>query len=140
MSETPRTGAQALRQAIGATALADPEIASLLAGPNIHDAVPDRVRPPYVVIGRTSAADWSTATEEGEAVTLFLHVWTTAEHRNDNEAIQRALRRVAGSALVLDAHQLVALRHELSETRRDPATGHVHGLMRLRAIIEPQTN
>ena len=137
MSISAFTPADALRKALGAAMLADPALDSVLGAGRVHDAVPDRLRPPYVVVGRTTSADWSTATENGEAVTLFLHVWTRQERRDENHAAQAAIRAIAEGPLTLPGHHLVALRHELSETRRDAQTGHVHGVLRFRAIIEP---
>ena len=137
MSFQTHTAADALRKGVGAALLADQGVVAALGGSAVFDAVPDRQRPPYVVIGRTVAADWSTASEGGEAVTLFLHVWTQAERRDGNQAVQGAVRAALAGPVATPGHHLVSLRLELSETRRDPMTGHVHGVMRLRALIEP---
>ena len=133
----PNMPADDLRRAVGTALLGDTDLLTLLDGPAIHDALPDRKRPPYVVIGRTIASDWSTATEGGAAVTLFLHVWTRGERRDDNQAIQAAVTRRLAASIQLANHHLVALRLELAETRRDRLTGHAHAVLRFRAVTEP---
>ena len=40
----------------------NPELTDALGGTKIFDKLPERIAYPYVVIGRTSTADWSTAT------------------------------------------------------------------------------
>ncbi len=47
-------------------------------------------------------------------------------------------RALHDSALALTGHRLVNLRHELTDTRRDPDGETYHGIVRLRAVTEPQ--
>ena len=136
MSAAAHTASDAVRKGVAAALIDDSGLAQTLGGPKVFDHPPDRLRPPYIVIGRTVASDWSTSGDEGEAVVLFLHVWTKGEQRDRNHAAQADVRRALTTEPELDGHHLVALRHELSETRRDPSTGHVHAVMRFRAVTE----
>ena len=136
----PAMPADALRRAVGAALIADAGLNALPDAPSVFDVLPDRKRPPYIVIGRTIASDWSTATEGGAAVTLFLHVWTRRERRDENQRIQAAIVARLAAPITLDGHHLIALRHELAETRRDRLTGHAHAVLRFRAVTEPIEN
>lgn len=117
---------------------ADPALTTLLGADRIFDRVPERVRPPYVVLGQSMVSDWSTATEDGEAIVFFIHVWSKSSDRDQCHAAQQEVKRVLESGLSLPATNLVALRFQLTDTRRDRPSGYLHGVMRFRAVIEPQ--
>jgi hypothetical protein len=126
-----------LQQSIFKILLADSELGTELNGQKIYDQVPDRVKPPYVVVGRTTADDWSTSTENGEAVTVFIHVWSDSGSRRQCHVLQTHLKRLLhDQPQSLENHHLVALRLQFSETRRDLRSGHLHGVMRFRGVTE----
>ncbi len=126
-----------VQKAIFKALTADSELVDALGGQKIFDKMPERVDAPYVVIGRSTASDWSTATDEGEAVTLFIHVWSQSGSRAECHTLQQHLKRILhDQAQALDAHHLVAMRLQFSETRRDRKSEHLHGVMRFRGVTE----
>jgi hypothetical protein len=128
----------ALQQAIHAALVADAALLALLGGPRIFDDVPQGQRVPYVTLGQTTVADWSTDLAPAEQHTLTLHVWSRAGGRRETHEIMGALKAALHDRdLALADHRLVYLRHELSEARRDPDADLLHGIVRLRALTEP---
>ena len=122
-----------------ATLQADVDLSEALGGPKIFDRLPEQVAYPYVVIGRTSTADWSTATEEGAAITFFIHCWSQSAKRGEVAALQQLIHANIDAGLPdLQDHELIQIRRQISEIQRDYGRGLVHGLMRYRAIVEPQ--
>ena len=130
------TATSNLRRALFRALGADPDLTTAIGSERIFDRVPERVRPPYIVLGRSTVSDWSTATDEGEAIVFFIHVWSLSDARQECEDIQDHVRRVLASAPTLEQGNLVALRFQLAETRRDRPSGYVHGVLRFRAVIE----
>ncbi|MEL6751340.1 MAG: DUF3168 domain-containing protein [Pseudomonadota bacterium] len=119
---------------------ADADLTALLSNRRIFDRVPERVRPPYVVLGRSTVSDWSTATEDGEAIVFFVHTWSRGGDRAESNLVQEHVRRVLTEDVAVEGASLIALRFQLAETRRDRPSGYLHGVMRFRAVIEPVTN
>ncbi|EFL88959.1 DUF3168 domain-containing protein [Ahrensia sp. R2A130] len=120
---------------------ADTDLQAELGGARIFDRVPERARPPYVVLGDARSDDWSTATEGGEAIVFFVHIWTRSGHRRDNHALQAHAKRIlTADGLTIEDHHLVAQRYQFSDTRRDRLHGYLHGVLRFRAVTEPVTN
>ncbi len=115
------------------------ELGALLGGAKIFDRVPERVDFPYVVIGRTSSTDYSTASEDGLAVIVFIHCWSQSAARQEIHAIQQHIETELTQKMpAMAANNLIHLRKQYSETQRDHARGLMHGLMRFRAVLEPQ--
>ncbi len=111
-----------------------------LTGPGrVFDRVPERVRPPYIVLGRSTVSDWNTATDDGDAIVFFIHTWSRRHDRQESHAVQDAVRSALEDGLTLADNHLVALRFQLAETRRDRPSGYVHGVLRFRAVIEHRT-
>ncbi len=128
----------ALQQAIFAALTADTGLTSLLGGNRVYDDVPARAEFPYVTFALTNERDWGTGSEDGSEHLLTLHVWSRGSGRRQAHEIMGALRRVLhDAALTLTGYRLVNLRHEFSETRRDPDGETYHGITRYRAVTEP---
>ncbi|MEL6504153.1 MAG: DUF3168 domain-containing protein [Pseudomonadota bacterium] len=128
-----------LRTAIFKALTAHGDLLSILGGPRIYDAVPEQSALPYVVLGRTTSADWSTATETGETHTIFLHIWSDASDRDGVDAVETVIRdALAASTLPLADHHLIQLRFQLSETARNSARDQYHTVLRFRAVTEPR--
>ena len=127
----------ALQKAVVAALLADGAVGGLIAD-RIYDAPPRDAVFPYLTIGQTTAADWSTATEAGREHRLTLHVWSRQRGKRQcyqiMEAIEAALH---DAALGLDGHALVNLRFEFADTGRDRDGITYHGVVRFRAVTEP---
>ncbi len=126
-----------LQQTIFKALVADLDLIAELDGQKIFDQMPERVAPPYIVVGRTTTSDWSTSTESGEAVTVFIHVWSDQGSRTQCYELQAHLKRILhDKSQSLDSHHLIALRLQFSETRRDRKSEHLHGVMRFRGVTE----
>lgn len=133
----PSAGAS-LQAAVVSALAADATLTSLLRGPKVYDAPPPGAAMPYVTIGQSAERDWSTGSEEGREHTLTLLVWSNARGRGETHDLMGHLRRVLhDAALPVAGWHLVALRHELSELRRDSDGEVWRGLVRLRAVTEP---
>lgn len=128
----------ALQKAIHQALTSDAGVLSLLGGPHVWDHVPRGATFPYVTIGATTDRDWSTGTERGDEHILTLHVWSKGVGRQEAESIAETLRRALHDRqLTLEACRLVNLRQEFSDTRRDVERELYHGVVRLRAVTEP---
>jgi len=134
--------AWSLQQSIFAALTADAALTALLDGTRIYDDVPQGTQPPYLTLGQSTERDWSTGgdpdTEAGSEHILTLHVWSSARGKKQAHDIIGAIRAALhDQPLTLTGHRLVNLRHEFSETRRDPDGETIHGLARFRAVTEP---
>jgi len=66
----------ALRAAVHDALVADAPLLAALGGPKIYDEPPRSAAFPYVTLGETRIADYSTGTETGEEHLLTLHAWS----------------------------------------------------------------
>jgi len=109
-----------------------------LGGPFVHDDVPDRQKPPYVVIGKTVHSDWSTGTEAGAEHSITLDIWSRKNGRKQvfsiADQIATAMQTLQPS---LTGHHLVNLQLERLEISQDPNNGYYHGMQTFRAVTEP---
>ena len=128
----------ALQQAIYATLAADAALIALIGPPRLYDDVPPGAQFPYLTLGQSITRDWSTSSERGDEHTLTLHVWSRAGGRREVHEIMGVVKTVLHDrALALSGHRLVNLRHDRSESSREPDGKTYHGLVRLRAVTEP---
>lgn len=128
---------QALYEAVFKRLLQDTELTQLLGSDRIFDRIPERVSPPYCVVGSMRSDDWSTATEEGAAITFMVHCWSDASSRQECEIILAKTSRCLLSLDTLQGHELVQLRMQFSEIRRDRNSAHFLGVTRFRGVTEP---
>lgn len=134
----PLAAEWSLQKAVFAALSADATLSGLIGAGRIHDDAPQQTVFPYLTLGQSTARDWSTATDEGAEHVLTLHVWSRAAGKKEAHAIMRALRQALhDQSLTLEDHRLVNLRHDFSETARDPDGETVHGIVRFRAVTEP---
>ena len=127
----------ALQKAVVAALSADATLGGLI-GDRIYDAPPRNTGFPYVSLGLTSIADWSTGTETGAEHQLVLHAWSREPGKKQCYAILEVVTAVLhDAALSLDGNALVNQRFEFAETRRDPDGITYHGVARFRAVTEP---
>jgi len=134
----PLAAEWSLQKAVFAALSADATLTGLIGAGRIHDDAPQQAAFPYLTFGQSTVRDWSTVTEEGAEHALTFHVWSRAAGKQEAHAIMRVVRRVLHDQfLTLEDHRLINLRHELSETSRDPDGETVHGLIRFRAVTEP---
>lgn len=129
---------RALQAAIYVTLSTDSGVLAALGGARIYDDVPRKVTYPYVTFAESTVRDWSAGGEEGDEHIITLHVWSLAAGRSQVQDIIEAVRAALHDRdLPLAEHRLINLRHEYSETRREPDGERFHGTIRLRAVTEP---
>jgi len=131
--------AVSLRAAIHGALVADTPLAALLGGEKIYDEPPRDAALPYVTLGEDVVADGSTATEQGDEHALTLHVWSRQGGHREAHLIAGAVLEALGEApLSLDGHRLANLRFIVADIRREADGRTYHGIVRLRALTEPQ--
>jgi hypothetical protein len=131
------SAALALQKAVYAAIVADDDVGALI-GDRIYDLAPRNAVFPYVTIGQTTLADWSTGTEAGAEHRLTLDVWSRQGGKSECHAIADAIRAALhDAALALTGHALVNLRFETADVARDPDGITFHGVLRFRAVTEP---
>lgn len=129
-----------IQRGVFKTLSSDADLIDALGGVHVYDRLPDRTKPPYIVIGDVSSQDWSTFTEAGEELTFLVHTWSkTADRRQSLDLVERVKVGLTSSLTNLADHHLVNLRNTFAEVRRDISTGLLHGFIRFRAVVEPKT-
>jgi hypothetical protein len=132
------SAAWSLQQSVFAALSADAALTALLGPGRIFDDVPQGTALPYVALGRTTAQDWSTGSEDGTEHLFTVHVWSSARGKKQAHEVLGAVRAALHEQpLAVAGHSLINLRHEHSEVRRDPDGETIHGLARFRAVTEP---
>jgi Protein of unknown function (DUF3168) len=127
-----------LQKAIYAALAADVPLGALLGGARVYDDVPRGIEPPYITFGQSTVRDWSTGTDPGHEHLFTLHVWTRVNGERLAHQIMSAVRdRLHDGALTLTGFRLVNMRHEFSDSTREPDGETIHGVVRFRAITEP---
>lgn len=128
-----------LQKAIHGLLTADTTLVARLGGQKVFDATPPNAAFPYVSFGRTSMYDWSTGTESGTEQLFTIHVWSKAKGKTETLEIMETIRQLVDAAPPeLDDHALVNLQLEFAEVRFDDDISVHHGLLRFRAVTEPQ--
>jgi len=129
----------ALQSAILTALSASADLTALTGGAaRVFDFVPPGTPYPYVTFGQSLERDWSTGTEDGREHTLTLQVWSRASGRSEvyhASAIIRSLLHLA--KLPLAGFNLVNLRYQFSEARREPDGETFRAILRFRAVTEP---
>ena len=126
----------AVQQAVYAALAGDGALMALVAG--VHDHPPEGAAPfPYVLIGESTARDWSGAAAEGMELTLTLHAWSRYRGFREVKAILAAIHSALHDAtLALAGQTLVNLRFDFAATMRDPDGLTTHGVARYRAVTQ----
>jgi hypothetical protein len=133
------SSAVSLRAAIHGALMADAPLTSLLGGAKVYDEPPRDAALPYVTLGEDVIADGSTATEPGDEHALTLHVWSRqGGHREAHLIAGAVLEALTDAPLSLDGHRLANLRFIVADIRREADGRTYHGIVRLRALTEPQ--
>jgi hypothetical protein len=127
-----------LQKSIHAALSGTAALTALLGGPRIYDDVPRGVEFPYVTLGESTVRDWGTSTEDGQEHVVTVNVWSRANGEREVTQIMAAIRDALHDvALTLTGYQLVNLRQEFSDSRRDADGETYRGLLRYRAVTEP---
>ena len=134
----PVAASAALRAAVHDALAADSALTTLLGGPKIYDEPPRAAAFPYVTLGETRIADWSTGSDTGEEHQLTLHAWSRQGGHAQAHQIAGALLQVLDDApLTLAEHHLVNFRFAVADVRREADGRTYHALVRFRAVTEP---
>ena len=127
-----------LQKSIYAALIADGALTTLLGGAHIYDDVPRGAQLPYVTFGQSTVRDWSTGTDPGHEHLFTMHVWTRVNGERQAHQIMSAIRdRLHDTTLALSGFSLINLRHEFSDSFREPDGETIHGVVRYRAVTEP---
>src|SRR5690606_37873072 len=131
--------AVSLRAAIRGALVADSALTSLLGGERIYDEPPRDAALPYVTLGEDVVSDGSTATEAGDEHALTLHVWSRQGGHREAQLIAGALlEALADAPLASEGHSVANLRFVAADVRREADGRTYHGIVRLRALTEPE--
>ncbi len=134
----PTAASAALRAAIHDALIADTALTGLLGGPKVYDEPPRNAAFPYVTLGETRIADFSTDADGGEEHQMTLHAWSRQGGPREAHLIAGALLQALDDApLALTDHALVNLRFSLADIRREADGRTYHALVRFRAVTEP---
>jgi len=129
----------ALQRSVYQALAGSSDLTALLGGTRIYDDAPQGAAFPFITLGQSVVRDWSTGTEDGAEHDLTLHVWSRAGGKKQVAEIIEAIRTVLhDQPLMLTDHHLINLRHEFSEARLDPDVDTFHGIVRYRAVTEPE--
>jgi Protein of unknown function (DUF3168) len=128
----------ALQRGIYQALAGSSDLTTLLGGARIYDDAPQGAFP-FITLGQSVIRDWSTGTEDGAEHDLTLHIWSrTGGKKQVHEIIEAIRAALHDQRLILADHHLINLRHEFSEARLDPDGDTFHGIVRYRAVTEPQ--
>lgn len=128
----------ALVAAIRAAALDDAAVQALL-GQRFYDEPPPGVVFPYVTLGRVESRPVDTSTREALEHAVTLHVWSRHGGRAEALDVIAALRGCLHNAsLEVADRRLVFIFVQFSDVFRSGDGRTTHGVMRLRAITEPE--
>lgn len=128
----------ALVAAIRSAALDAPPLQTLLSD-RIYDDPPADVVFPYVTLGRVESRPADTAAGAALEHAITLHAWSRHGGRAETLDVIAALRDALHNApLVLEGHKLVLLFATFADVFRSGDGRTTHGVLRLRAITEPE--
>jgi len=134
----PIAASAALRAAVHDALTADSALTALLGGPKVYDEPPRAAAFPYVTLGETRIADWSTGDSGGQEHQLTLHAWSRQGGHAQAHLIAGALlQALDDAALPLAEHRLVNFRFAVADVRREADGRTYHALVRFRAVTEP---
>jgi len=134
----PIAASAALRAAVHDALAADSALTALLGGPKVYDEPPRAAAFPYVTLGETRIADWSTGDSGGQEHQLTLHAWSRQGGHAQAHLIAGALlQALDDAALPLAEHRLVNFRFAVADVRREADGRTYHALVRFRAVTEP---
>jgi Protein of unknown function (DUF3168) len=134
----PTAASAALRAAVHDALIADAGLVSVLGGPKVYDEPPRAAAFPYVTLGETRIADFSTGSEPSEEHQLTLHAWSRQGGHREAHLVTGALMQALDNApLTLAGHHLVNFRFAVADVRREADGRTYHALVRFRAVTEP---
>ncbi len=129
---------RALIAAVRAAALAHTGVAALI-GARLYDDPPPDVVFPYATLGRAESRPLDVSAFEALEHAVTLHVWSRHGGRAEALDVIAALRAALHNAsLSVAGRRLVALFVQFTDVFRSGDGRTTHGVVRLRAITEPE--
>ena len=105
-------------------------------GATIFDDVPENSAYPYIVLGEDTANEYDTKDVKGSTSSLTIHVWSEYKGSKETKQIMdRVHDLLHDSNLSVSGYNLINLRFEFSDIKRDPDGITRHGVMRFRAVL-----
>lgn len=102
----------------------------------VYDAVPTGAAFPYVTIGEFTSTDEPDKSDDAEAFTITLHVWSRKVGRKETKELLAKLRTsLHEKPLTVTGHAPVSLRQEYATDFLDPDGLTTHGVIRFGALI-----
>jgi len=131
----------ALQVAVRDALAGDADVKSWIGDPaRIYDEPPSDPTFPYVTFGRSQSRPGDSDAAPTTEHLLHLHVWSLYGGRREAKETAAALRAVLdGAALSLDGRHLVSLRVTYVDIFRLGDGRTTRGVIRIRAVTEPQT-
>lgn len=127
-----------LQQGLYEALIGDTPLGCLLGGPHIYDGAPHDAEFPYVTIDQIATRDWSTGDGAGFEHLVTLSVWSRYSGKREAHALLDAIYDCLHEAdLDIKGASLINLRFESSSVSRDEDGATYHGLIRFRAVTEP---
>jgi hypothetical protein len=138
----PLDASRALMAAVRAALLADSQLSGLLAGHKVLNQAPSSHATPYISIADRSS-DWSTATEDGQAIAFDLNVWHQPDSLTPETGVIRTIMALCRQVLHTASLSMEAPFHcvqirvenEIGPFR-DPDGATLHGVVSLRALVD----
>ncbi|MGH3599812.1 MAG: DUF3168 domain-containing protein [Pseudonocardiaceae bacterium] len=126
-----------IQAAIFSRLTADVTLAGLVTG--VFDEVPEDAAHPYVVVGEAIETPRNAHAQFGREVVVTLHVWS--RYRGFAQAITIVNRITAlldQQPMSIAGHAVVSVRHEFTQTLRDPDPEIRHVPIRFRVTTEQE--
>lgn len=129
----------ALAAAIRDAAMADAGVKAALGEPaRIYDDPPPDVIFPYVTLGRVESRPSDASDVDAIEHAITLHCWSRYGGRAEALQVIGALRDVLhNAALAIEGRRLVFLFAQFSDVFRSGDGRTTHGVLRLKALTEP---
>lgn len=132
----------AIKSAIRTALLNNSTISDALQGLKIVDLAPSGHPTPYISLA-TQSVDFSTASEDGQEITIDVNVWHQPSSQTPETATARGLmgevrKTLHAASLSLDApFSLILMRvTNMIGPYRDPDGATLHGVVTVRALVD----
>ena len=127
------------QKAVYGAIAADPAVQGLIGAPaRIFDDAPPDAAFPFLTIGEARSVDWPGAAG-GQEHNLRLYAWSRYAGRREVKAMIGAVYDVLHDAsLTMQSFRLVNLRFVFADVFRKQDGDTYQGVMRFRAVTEPQ--
>lgn len=125
----------AIQVAVRNALLDDTDITDVVTG--VYDHVPETAGFPYITVGEATETSDNTHTTFGHQTTVTLHIWTRQRgHKQGLELLQSVKAALDRQPLEVDGRHTVLIRHEFTQTLRDPDPEVRHIPARFRVITQ----